>query len=113
VRRRVTWDLRDRRGRNSNLRPLSYELAGYRLPQYIRFHYCSSATFSHPTCLASSLLFASVSPCSVAIRHLAAQRSAHVFHEQDEVKLVSEAWLELRDEVNVELASFGGLGMYK
>lgn len=45
--------------------------------------------------------------------HLTAQRSTYVFHQQDEVKLVSGAWLELGDEVNIEVAGFGGFGMYE
>jgi hypothetical protein len=45
--------------------------------------------------------------------HLAAQRSANVLHQQDEVKLVSRAWLKLGDEVNVEVAGFDGFGMYE
>ena len=41
------------------------------------------------------------------------QRSAYVFHKQDEVKRVSGAWLELGYEMNVEVAGFGGFGVYK
>src|SRR5271166_2862655 len=53
-------------GQDSNLRPLGYELAGRGLSRYARSHSCRPATFSRPTCLAPSRLFASVPPCSVA-----------------------------------------------
>jgi hypothetical protein len=48
------------------LQPLSYELAGRGLTRYARSHSCRPATFSRPTCLAPSRLFASVPPCSVS-----------------------------------------------
>lgn len=41
------------------------------------------------------------------------QRSAYVFHEQHEVKWVGGAGLELRYEMNVKVAGFGGFGVYK
>ena len=53
-------------GQDSNLRPLGYELTSGGLPQYARSHSCRSATFSRPTCLTTSRLFASVPPCSVS-----------------------------------------------
>ena len=51
---------------DSNLRPLGYELTGRCLPRYARPHSCRPATFSRPTCLAPSRLFASVPPRSVS-----------------------------------------------
>jgi hypothetical protein len=53
-------------GQDSNLRPLGYELTGRGLPLYAGSHISRSATFNRPTCLATSRLFASVPPCSVA-----------------------------------------------
>ena len=47
-------------------RPLGYELTGRGPLQYARSHSCRSSTFSRPTCLAPSRLFASVPPCSVS-----------------------------------------------
>ncbi len=53
-------------GQDSNLGPLGYELTRRGLAQYARSHSCRSATFSRPTCLATSRLFASIPPCSVS-----------------------------------------------
>ena len=50
----------------ATIRPLRYELTGRCLPRYARSHSCRPATFSRPTCLAPSRLFASVPPCSVS-----------------------------------------------
>ena len=43
-----------------------YRLTGRGLPQHARSHSCTSATFSRPSSLAASRLFASVPPCSVS-----------------------------------------------
>jgi len=50
----------------ATIRPLRCELAGRCLSRYARSHSCRPATFSRPTCLAPSRLFASVPPCSVS-----------------------------------------------
>ena len=50
----------------ATIRPLRYELAGRGLLRGVRSHSCRPATFSRPTCLAPSRLFASVPPCSVS-----------------------------------------------
>jgi hypothetical protein len=50
----------------ATIRPLNYELAGRGITRCVRSHRCRSATFSRPTYLAPSHLFASVPPCSVS-----------------------------------------------
>jgi hypothetical protein len=64
----VPWALQSMDTHTRRSQPLGYELTGRGLMQYARSHSCRSSTFSRPSYLAPSRLFASVPPCSVSNR---------------------------------------------